>query len=296
MAFIIGGPVTAVPTMVLFWTFFKKRVFALYMFICLSGTMLIAYTFQFLVFVPGVDLGNALLKGVGSLSGGTSSIIEKHDPNVRMVMDPAGKGVVATYTNDADGRGPIVFDASRDRFAGASADRCDNRHYIFNVAEWLDQNSNSAAQKSILVYTLSEGIAGDSSLLGDGVLAELGSRGFKVRLASRRDTPRITERLLAGYGQLWLFFGPHGVNGLSDGEVKLITDYNAKGAAALIVPAGVRTDGNGDEEANRLSSRYGVRFAGIVENRKELHVSSASSVLTQTAEWLGSFLKMVKKA
>jgi hypothetical protein len=297
LAFIIGGPVTAVPTMVLFWTFFKKRVFVLYMFVCLAGTMLIAYSFQLLVFVPGVDLGNPLLKGVGSLSGGSSSIIEKHDPNVRMVMDPDGKGVIATYANDAEGVGPIVFDASPDRFAGSEAERSDNRNYILNVAEWLDQNSNTAAKRSILVYNLSEGSAeGAAPLLGNALLSRLGNNGFKVRVAGRKDVPRVTERLLEQYGQLWLFFGSRGESGLSDAELKLITDYNAKGAAALIVPAGMRAGGPASQEVNRLATRYGVQFNGIVENSRELHVSSTSFALSRTAEWLGSFLKLVRKA
>jgi len=39
-----------------------------------------------------------------------------------------------------------------------------------------------------------------------------------------------------------------------------------------------------------------VQFAGIVENGKDLRVSAASNFLTRSAEWLGSVLKMVKKA
>ena len=100
----IGGPVTAMPTMVLFWTVFKKRVFFLYLFICLAGTILIAYAFQFLVFVPYVDTGSPLLRGVRSLSGGTASIIEKQNKNVRIVMDPDGKSMIATA--DERSRGP----------------------------------------------------------------------------------------------------------------------------------------------------------------------------------------------
>jgi uncharacterized membrane protein YraQ (UPF0718 family) len=297
LAFMIGGPVTAVPTMVLFWTFFKKRVFLLYMFVCLTGTLLIAYTFQFLLFVPGADLGNPLLKGVSSLSGGASSTILKHGPDVRMVMDPAGKGVIATYTNDVEGLGAIVFDASRDRFTCASADRCDNRKYIVNIAEWLDQNSNAPAQKRILVYDFSKGTGdGAPSLLGSTVLAKLGEKGFTVKMAGRKDTPRISERLLAECGQLWLFFGSHGGSGPSDAEFKLITDYNAKGRAALIVPANPQSGGDGTQEANRLASRYGAGFAGIVENRQELQVSAASNFLNRTSEWLGMVLKIVKKA
>jgi len=293
----IGGPVTAVPTMVMFWTFFKKRVFFLYMLACLSGTLIIAYSFQFLLFVPGVGLGNPLLRGVGSLTGGVSSTILKHGPNVRMVMDPAGKGIIATYANVLDGMGGVVFDASPDRFTAASAERCDNRRYIVNIADWLDQNSTSPAAKSILVYNLSEGAGGGASpLLGSGTLAGLGAKGFAVKLAERKATPEITERLLSGCGQLWLFSGPPGTNRLSEAELKLVADYNARGGAALIVPADVQPDGEGVREANRLSSRYDVRFAGIVKNREELRVSAASNVLNRTSEWLGRVLKLVKKA
>lgn len=295
LAFMIGGPVTAVPTMVLFWTFFKKRVFLLYMFVCLTGTLLIAYTFHILLFVPGADLGNPLLKGVGSLTGGASSVIQKNGPNVRMVMDPAGKGLVATYANDVDGLGEIVFDASHDRFVSASADRCDNGTYIANIAEWLEQNSYAPAPKRILVYDFSEGDGdGACSLLGSTVLANLGKKGFVVKMAGRNDVP-INERLLAEYDQLWLFFGSHGGNGPNDAELKLIKDYNARGRGILIVPPSPRSGEDGIQEANRMASHYGVRFAGIVENGQELRVSSASGFLNRSAVWLGTVLKMVKK-
>jgi uncharacterized protein len=297
LAFMLGGPVTAVPTMVMFWTFFKKRVFFLYMFVCLSGTLIIAYGFQFFMFVPGVTLGSPLLKGVNSLSGGTSSTILKHGANVRMVMDPAGKGIIATFTNDLEGMGGVVFDASPDRFTAASAEQYDNRKYIVNIAEWLDQNSNSPAEKNILVYNLSEK-PGEATLplLGSSVRAELGKKGFTVTVAGRKDIPQLTEQLLARHGQLWLFFGSHRENGLSDAELKLARDYNAKGRATLIVPADPQSDGAGTQEANRLSSSYGVLFSGIVENRVKLHVSVAANFFDRASQWLGNALKLVHKA
>ncbi len=46
LAFLIGGPVTAVPTMIMLWSIFKKKVFFLYMFICIAGTIMLAYSFQ----------------------------------------------------------------------------------------------------------------------------------------------------------------------------------------------------------------------------------------------------------
>ncbi|CAG0986355.1 Putative two-component membrane permease complex subunit SMU_747c [Geobacteraceae bacterium] len=296
LAFMIGGPVTAVPTMVLFWTFFRKRVFFLYMAVCLSGTLLIAYGFQLLVFMPGVDVGNPLLKGVATLSGGQAAAILKHDPNVRMVMDPAGKGIVATYTNQLDGRGPIVFDGAHGRFVAATADRYDNRAYIGNIADWLAENSLSAGSTKILVYSVGNGAGEASALLGEKVLAELGTRGFTVKVVGRHEVPRITEGMLTEWGQVWLFFGDDGAAGLNDAEMNLIADYHAKGGAALIVAAAPQAGGASPRGANLLASRYGVTFSGVVDNGPEVRVSTASTVLNRTAEWLGSVLKLVKKA
>jgi uncharacterized membrane protein YraQ (UPF0718 family) len=297
LAFMIGGPVTAVPTMVLFWTFFKKRVFLLYMFVCLSGTLIIAYAFQFLLFVPGTDLGNPLLKGVASMSGGVSGVIAKHGADVRMVMDPAGKGVIATYSNDIDGRGGIVFDASAGRFTGPTGGRFDNRNYIVNVARWLDQDTGSPAGKRILVCNLSGGAgAASSSPLGKAAWIELVKNGFTVRSAGMNGAPRISEAALADCGQLWLFFGGDGAKGLSDTELKLVEEYNARGRGVLIVPADPRTGKDYAKEANRLSSRYGVLFSGSVENMEELKVSPASALMNRGSEWLGRILKLVNKA
>ena len=290
LAFMIGGPVTAVPTMVLFWTFFRKRVFVLYMVICLTGTLLISYSFQFLVFVPGIDLGNPLMKGVGAVSGGSSAIIRKSGANAKMVMDPAGKGIIATYTNDVDGLGAIVFDASPARFSSAFENSYDNRKYILNIAGWLEQSVNSQPQKRILVYTLADKIP-----LGDGILAELAKAGYTVTKTSRIDTPKITEGMLAEHSQLWLFFDDRSKNGLSDDELKIIVNNNSKSNGTLIVAAPL-TVADTEQPANRLSLRYGVSFSGVVENNRKLDVSVASNLFNNASELLGAFLKMVNKA
>lgn len=47
MAFLIGGPVTALPAMGVFLSLFRPRVFWLYLGICLSGTLIVAFTAQF---------------------------------------------------------------------------------------------------------------------------------------------------------------------------------------------------------------------------------------------------------
>ena len=46
MAFLIGGPVTALPAIGVFLSLFKPRVFWLYLGLCLAGTLIVAYTTQ----------------------------------------------------------------------------------------------------------------------------------------------------------------------------------------------------------------------------------------------------------
>lgn len=46
LAFLIGGPVTAIPVMAVFLTMFKKRVFFYYLFVCVSGTLIVSLIYQ----------------------------------------------------------------------------------------------------------------------------------------------------------------------------------------------------------------------------------------------------------
>ena len=46
MAFLIGGPVTAIPAMSALWMMFRKRVFALYLVVSLTGSAMLAELFQ----------------------------------------------------------------------------------------------------------------------------------------------------------------------------------------------------------------------------------------------------------
>jgi hypothetical protein len=48
LAFLIGGPVTALPVMGVFFSLFKKRIFNLYLFICLSGSLIVVYVYNFI--------------------------------------------------------------------------------------------------------------------------------------------------------------------------------------------------------------------------------------------------------
>ncbi|SPP99884.1 conserved membrane hypothetical protein [Candidatus Sulfobium mesophilum] len=297
LAFLIGGPVTAVPTMVMFWTIFRKRVFFLYMFVCIAGTIIIAYAFQFLVFVPNVDVGNPLLRGVSSISGGISAVINKQDQHVRVVMDPGGKAMIATYDNNLVGKGGVVFDSGYARFLNGSAERYDNLKYISNVAGWLEENSSSPIKKSILIYDTSAESALNRETFSSNALVTLEGKGFRVRITDRTATPEVSEWLLGQYSQLWVLSGEAGPGqDFSGAELQAILRFNEDGKSILIA-AGEHRDGARDlSMANQVSAGYGVRFSEHVEHDKELPATTAPYFLNRASGFLGRILKVVHKA
>ncbi|MEW6086879.1 MAG: permease [bacterium] len=48
MAFLIGGPVSALPVIAVLWSMFRKRVLFLYLGICITGSIIVGYTAYFL--------------------------------------------------------------------------------------------------------------------------------------------------------------------------------------------------------------------------------------------------------
>jgi hypothetical protein len=297
LAFMIGGPVTAIPTMVLFWTIFKKRVFALYMFVCLAGTILIASAFQWLVFVPGVDTGNRLFKSVSSLAGGQSSVIRKDGRNVRIALDPAGKNIIATYSNDLASHGGVVFDAGFGRFAAATSGVRDDRSYVSNIASWLEQAGSSPNGKKILIYTISGTDNTDATALAAGVADVLKQADFSIESRDRVHNPQLTDKLLADVGQLWLFFPePGNRTQLTENELKLVSSFNERGNGMMVAVGNSRTGLKEEATVNQLSSRYGVQFSDSADNGPRIFVGMSSQLFTSASELLGRFLKIVHKA
>jgi hypothetical protein len=271
--------------MVMFWTLFHRKVFVLYMFVCLAGTLLVTYSLQALFFVPGIDTGNSLLKGVSSLSGGSSAVIRKQGESTHIAMDPAAKPLVATYNNLIGKEGGAVFDAGNSRFLAENIDKLDNRRYIANIADWLEQNSSSDARNSILAINLAgNGIAGSSFFTKD---AEAG-RSF--RFSSRSEIPVITPALLAKQSQVWLFFG-NGVT-LSTAETEALTAFNRNGGSLLLVNA----DDTAVDSINRLATRFGVTFYGSSRQESEIPVAVAAPLFYRAAEVIGRVLKLTHKA
>jgi len=300
LAFMIGGPVTAMPTMVMFWTIFRKKVFFLYMFICIVGTLIISYAFQLFVFVPYADIGNPLLRNVGSIPGGASSVIQKKDKHVRIVMDPGGRPTIATYSNDIGSTGGVIFDSSFNRFVSGPADRFDNTHYISNAAAWLEENNSSGTKGSILIYDTFSQTGLDRRAISGNIVPLLEKKGFRVRLTDRLETPVVTDALLAQYGQLWLVFGEFGAGrDFSDAEQEAIAKFSDEGKGMLFAAGKNAADMNNTNNlaaANKPASRYGIIFSGFADNAEELHASSGSYILNRSAGAIGRILKLFHKA
>jgi uncharacterized membrane protein YraQ (UPF0718 family) len=298
LAFLIGGPVTAMPTMIMFWAVFKKRVFTLYMFICLVGTIALAYSFQYLIFTPYVDTGNALLRGVGSISGGKVATINKEPSaeNVRIVMDPQRKRMIATYHNQSEGHGGVVFDAGGAKFMEDGAGKFHNEKYIRNVAAWLEDRSLSMSSQNILVYILSNEPAKPHNSFSQKVIDSLMEKDdFSVSVTNRKDTPEISEDLLLQYSQVWIFsgMGKSADTLLSDNELEIITQINQYGSGLLI---GVGQQGDlaeGLVDINKLANEFGITFSDSVENSDELQVSKFVDTFSVVPEILGKYYSKI---
>ncbi len=289
LAFMIGGPVTAVPTMVLFWTVFKKRVFVLYLFICLAGTLLFAYGFQLFVFAPNVDMGNPLLKDVRSLSGGDAAVISKQGKDVRMVMDPEGKGMIAFSSDDLAQRGGVVADAGLARIL--SADRHDNKAYLGNAADWLEQANISEAKNRILIYDTASSPDTHVGVAIGAAKAALEQRGFAVTVSDRSKLPHLSLAALKEYSQIWIVAR----GALADAELAALEGFSGAGKS-LLIAAGTADAGAGDPSLNRLASPYGFSFAGRVAHGEELSTTTGSFFLQRASGILGKVLKFFHKA
>ena len=287
LAFMIGGPVTAMPTLVMFWTIFRKKVFVLYLAICIVGTLLITYSIQALFFVPGIDTGNPLFKGVGSLSGGNSAIIRKSHENVRIVMDPAEKPLVATYNNLLGTEGGVVFDAGASRFMTENLKNADNGRYIENIADWLEQSSSAESKGSILAYDLS---GSRSPLALNALLPESARNERSFQVTNRHETPVISAQLLKKQSQVWLIFGAD--TPLAESELKALAAYSQSGGSLLIVAG----NGANIDDINRLSSRFGVHFYGSSASGEKIPVAVAAPMFYRAAELIGRLLKFTRKA
>jgi hypothetical protein len=295
LAFLIGGPVTAIPAMTLLWAMFKKRVFMLYMGISFLGTILLAYSFEGLIFVPHTDASSPVFSGVGAIAGGPSSIINKSDDYVHIAADPGRSPVIATY-HDLEGGSGIVFDACLKRFSSQAAGIGDNNRYIKNIAQWLDTTSQLSTTNSIFIYNTFNQTGYPTSYFEQNLPQLLAKSNYQVKITDRQHTPRITPELLKDYNQLWLISGEAQSATLSEDEVEAILDFRDEGGSLLIVAGPqVGRDKDFTRDANQVAGNFGVKFSGQIDTAEVMPISIYGKFFTLTAQELKAYYDVIRK-
>ncbi|MEW6381827.1 MAG: permease [bacterium] len=296
LAFLIGGPVTAIPAMTLLWSMFRKRVFVLYMGISILGTIFFAYTFGNLLFINHVDTNSPILAKVSALAGGESAIISKSGEAVRVAVDPDRKPIIAWY-EDMEGGSGIVFDASWNRFRNGSLHMKGNQQYIRNIARWLKQTAIHPDNNRILIYNtyVDRGLTNDSFREGlEAILTEEGE--FQVTFAARKDLPNLDRSALEGYGQLWILSGQADSRPFSSQEIEDIYAFRDDGYSLLVV-AGPHDGSTGDwtTAANQVAEHYGVRFGEAVKFQREIPISITAHFGDRISQGLVSYFDWLKQ-
>jgi len=296
LAFLIGGPVTAIPAMTLLWSMFKKRVFVLYMGISILGTIFFAYTFGHLLFIPHVDTNSPILAKVTAVAGGVSAIISKSSESVRVAADPDQKPIIAWY-EDLEGGSGIVFDASWSRFRNGSLHLAGNQQYIRNIARWLKQTAAHPENNRILIYNTYVDHGLDNGSFQDGLQAILTEGGeFQVTFAVRKELPRLDKSILNGFGQLWILSGQAGRGYFSRQEIEDICAFRDSGGSLLIV-AGPQSGPSEDwtVAANQVAERYGVRFAKAARFQEKIPISFSAHFGDKISHSLVSYFSWLKQ-
>ncbi len=296
LAFLIGGPVTAIPAMLVLWSMFKKRVFVLYMVISICGTIFFAYTFNWFIFPNYTDSGSPVFHGVAAISGGEASIIQKSHEYVHIAADPGDKPLIAVY-KDVEGGSGLVFDADLSRFTNAGLDLQDNKLYIRNIARWLEEASFSGTNRKILLYNTysgsGSGYNSDQLSALPGLLKEY---GFEATLTDRRADPEITPELLGGYKQLWIISGECQSATFRPEEVETMLDFREDGSALLLV-AGPQNGPQQDftRDANQIAKNFGVTFAGVTKTPAVIPISVVGRFAKPVADKLAGWFKTMRQ-
>ncbi len=270
LAFLIGGPVTAIPALTLLWAMFKKRVFFLYMGLSLVGTIILSVFFAKFIFVPNTDASHPLFNQVSNISGGEAGVIKKDNKKVKVIAAPGGNNAMAVYDDNIMGGSGVVFDAIGSHFIEMEYD---NSYYLRNIAFWLE-NTVLTSKKSVLVYSTfsHDGISKDM-LVRRGVFKRLEKTGYKVTFTDRRETPVLNADILQPYSQLWLISGERVSSGCFSGaEIDTIVTYRDDGFGLVIVGGGLSSSQVAD--ANQVAKEFDVTYAVGSSLDKRIPISS----------------------
>jgi len=286
LAFLIGGPVTAIPAMTLLWAMFKKRVFFLYMAISLLGTVILSVFFAKFIFVPGTDASHPLFYEVSQISGGKSSVIKKNNEKTKILISPDRKNTLAVYDDTIMGGSGVVFDSMVSHYLKNSYD---NSYYVRNIADWLEKTVLTS-KKKILVYSTYVGKGIPESAFRRGGFGMLKKKGYSIDFADRTIIPVLDLKELEPYSQVWIISGEeNSVGCFSEDEVSTIVDFRDDGYGLLFV------SGSGDAEKiflgdiNQLASEYEVVFIGYEDMSERIPIST----LGKLAPWFIKYMHPV---
>ncbi|MBI5787838.1 MAG: permease [Candidatus Schekmanbacteria bacterium] len=294
LAFMIGGPVTAIPAMLLLWSMFKKRVFILYMAISLLGTLFFAYTFKYFVFVPHVDSGSPVFASVNNLPGGERSVLNKSQKDLQMVADPDGKGMIALH-QDVEGGTSVVFDSGLTRFANNSAGKYDNGSYLKNLAKWLEDRASGEVTKSVLVYNTYVDKGMDKNSFTQNIRQAL-HNPYKVTVTDKATTPELTAGILKDYNQLWIINGGANAKGtFTEDDLEAINSFRDNGGNILLAAGPAKPDGDYTQDVNQLAAEFGVSFSGVSQTNEKLSISNFGRFFGKIGEKLQPWFEAMKK-
>ncbi|MGA1870009.1 MAG: permease [bacterium] len=284
LAFLIGGPVTAIPAMVLLWSMFKKRTFVLYMSISVIGTICFAYLFRLFVFIPYVNLGDPLLKSVHSLTAGECAVIKKIDDNIKITLAPDNKAQIAAY-EDIEGGSGLVFDACIDRFKNGGSNSADNWQYILNIAQWLENTIYNERKDSILIYNTYQSSGYNNNYFKEDLVSLLSDNNrYKITVTNRKEVSNITRDFLSAFGQLWIIEGEDykekDATLFRKEEIEVIKNFKEDGNGVLLVARPIEKGADCSGNVNLIAREYGVEFYGYASNKSTLVVSALHELIS----------------
>lgn len=272
LAFMIGGPVTAIPTMAIFLSLLKLRFFVLYLLSCIVGTILVSYAAGILFFTPGVDYGTPLFRGIGTLPGGGALFARTTDRSPRAALQGEGGILILSATDDPEGRGGMVVDGSRERFLKPGDPGVEL--YSSRVASFLEKHQTISSTPSIRIVTDD----GTSARLLVQRLERLGFRAVEIPARGAVIGPQDT--------QCWIFSGSSTI--LSPAFVEAAVAFREGGGSLLVVADGI------GEGTGALIGRFGLAHVGNAPLGGRVVVGSPTDPFPLLERWV-SMLAALKK-
>lgn len=265
LAFMIGGPVTAVPTMAIFLSLLKPRFFALYLFSCVVGTIAVSMV-SGLFFTPGVSYGAPLFRGVRSLPGGGTFFVRTGttDRSPIPLLQVEGRVLITAASDDPSGRGGVVVDGNRARFLGL--DDPDVARYTTRVAAFLDAHQTVSSGGVIRIVT-------NDGRSAQALVTRLAGGGYRSE-----EIPAEGATVAHDSSQYWIFADSSTI--LSQAFLDELSSFREKGGGVLLVVEG------GGGGLLPFLQRVGVQPVGSITPGGRVAVTSPYDPFPLMGRWV----------